>query len=281
MRFHDIELHNVRAIDSLSITGLAERGVVVISGENESGKTTIAKAIHVALTTKWKSRSSEALSLNSHSSQEKPQVKLRLELDGYEFTLDKIFGSTKDTGTIVTVHSPTAEVLKDDQAEEWLAARMHNADTKNLWQVFVAEQGQAQKTLSLGGYAQVTSALQSASGQRAETAEEVGLFEAVEAEYGNYFQKNGKERKQLTDVDKELAEAQQVRDEAAKRSENSKRSMRKLLVMKKANTRSGHRCQKPKTKSSIGRRHSKNSKSSGLPCPRHRRSPQRRSSSWT
>lgn len=217
MRFHDIELHNVRAIDSLSITGLAERGVVVISGENESGKTTIAKAIHVALTTKWKSRSSEALSLNSHSSQEKPQVKLRLELDGYEFTLDKIFGSTKDTGTIVTVHSPTAEVLKDDQAEEWLAARMHNADTKNLWQVFVAEQGQAQKTLSLGGYAQVTSALQSASGQRAETAEEVGLFEAVEAEYGNYFQKNGKERKQLTDVDKELAEAQRVRDEAAKK----------------------------------------------------------------
>lgn len=217
MRFHDIELHNVRAIDSLSITGLAERGVVVISGENESGKTTIAKAIHVALTTKWKSRASEALSLNSHSSQEKPQVKLRLELDGYEFTLDKIFGSTKDTGTIVTVHSPTAEVLKDDQAEEWLAARMHNADTKNLWQVFVAEQGQAQKTLSLGGYAQVTSALQSASGQRAETAEEVGLFEAVEAEYGNYFQKNGKERKQLTDVDKELAEAQQVRDEAAKK----------------------------------------------------------------
>lgn len=217
MRFHDIELHNVRAIDSLSITGLAERGVVVISGENESGKTTIAKAIHVALTTKWKSRASEALSLNSHSSQEKPQVKLRLELDGYEFTLDKIFGSTKDTGTIVTVHSPTAEVFKDDQAEEWLAARMHNADTKNLWQVFVAEQGQAQKTLSLGGYAQVTSALQSASGQRAETAEEVGLFEAVEAEYGNYFQKNGKERKQLTDVDKELAEAQQVRDEAAKK----------------------------------------------------------------
>ena len=217
MRFHDIELHNVRAIDSLSITGLAERGVVVISGENESGKTTIAKAIHVALTTKWKSRSSEALSLNSHSSQEKPQVKLRLELDGYEFTLDKIFGSTKDTGTIVTVHSPTAEVLKDDQAEEWLAARMHNADTKSLWQVFVAEQGQAQKTLSLGGYAQVTSALQSASGQRAETAEEVGLFEAVEAEYGNYFQKNGKERKQLTDVDKELAEAQRVRDEAAKK----------------------------------------------------------------
>ncbi|MFR9481760.1 AAA family ATPase [Corynebacterium amycolatum] len=217
MRFHDIELHNVRAIDSLSITGLAERGVVVISGENESGKTTIAKAIHVALTTKWKSKSSEALSLNSHSSQEKPQVKLRLELDGYEFTLDKIFGGTKDTGTIVTVHSPTAEVFKDDQAEEWLAARMHNADTKNLWQVFVAEQGQAQKTLSLGGYAQVTSALQSASGQRAETAEEVGLFEAVEAEYGNYFQKNGKERKQLTDVDKELAKAQQVRDEAAKK----------------------------------------------------------------
>ena len=247
MRFHDIELHNVRAIDSLSITGLAERGVVVISGENESGKTTIAKAIHVALTTKWKSRSSEALSLNSHFSQEKPQVKLRMELDGYEFTLNKVFGNTKDTGTIVTVHSPTSVVLKDDQAEEWLAARMNNADTKNLWQVFVAEQGQAQKTLSLGGYAQVTSALQSASGQRAETAEEVGLFEAIEAEYGKYFQKNGKERKQLTDVDKELKEAQHVRDEAVKkvrefealneeaaRNEESQHTQRALLPEAKA-----------------------------------------------
>lgn len=242
MRFHDIELHHVRAIDSLSIHGLADRGVTVISGENESGKTTIAKALQVALTTKWKSRASEATSLSSHHSQEKPRVKVRMELDGYEFTLDKIFGTTKDTGTIVTVHSPTSEVLKDDQAEEWLAARMQSADTKNLWQVFVAEQGQAQKTLSLGGFAHVTSALQSASGQRADTAEEIGLFEAVQAEYEQYYQKNGKEKKLLTDADAKLKDAQQ--EHAAKaakvkefdslnvkaaRNEESQRNQRELL----------------------------------------------------
>lgn len=242
MRFHDIELQHVRAIDSLSITGLADRGVTVISGENESGKTTIAKAIHVALTTKWKSRAAEATSLSSHNSQEKPRVKVRMELDGYEFTLDKIFGTTKDTGTIVTVHSPTAEVLKDDQAEQWLAARMQSADTKNLWQVFVAEQGQAQKTLSLGGFAHVTSALQSASGQRADTPEEIGLFEAVQAEYDKYYQKNGKEKKLLTEVDARLKEAQQAHAEKAARvkefdslnvkaarNEESQRNQRELL----------------------------------------------------
>lgn len=218
MRFRDIELHDVRGISSLAISGLAERGVIVISGENESGKTTIAKAIQTALTSKWKSRSADALGLHSSTSQAKPHIKLRLELDGYDFTLDKIFGGTKDCGTIINVHSPRPETFRDEEAESWLEARMKSADTKKLWDVFVAEQGKAQETLSFGGYSQVTSALQSASGQRAETAQEIGLYEAVKQEYAAYFsEKSGQPRKPLIEAEARLKVAEENCSVAAER----------------------------------------------------------------
>lgn len=217
MRFHEIEMHNVRGIDSLAVRDIADRGVIVISGENESGKTTIADALEVALTVKWKSRAAEALSLYSHNTQDKPRIKVRMELDGYEFTLDKTFGTTKDAGTTITVHAPHPEMLKDEAAEKWLEQRRDSADTENLWQVFVAEQGQAQKTLSLGGFTQVTNALQTATGQRAETAAESGIFDAVKQIFHEFYTKAGKPKKALTDVEEALSEARRVRDEAAEK----------------------------------------------------------------
>lgn len=217
MRFHEIEMHNVRGIDSLAVRDIADRGVIVISGENESGKTTIADALEAALTVKWKSRAAEALSLYSHNTQDKPRIKVRMELDGYEFTLDKTFGTTKDAGTTITVHVPHPETLKDEAAEKWLEQRRDSADTENLWQVFVAEQGQAQKTLSLGGFTQVTNALQTATGQRAETAAESGIFDAVKQIFHEFYTKAGKPKKALTDVEKALSEARRVRDEAAEK----------------------------------------------------------------
>nr|WP_120491332.1 AAA family ATPase [Corynebacterium lactis] len=243
MRFYEIELHNVRGIESLAIRDIADRGVIVISGENESGKTTIAKALEAALTTKWKSQSAATLSLRSNNTQDKPHIKVRMELDGYEFTLDKVFGNTKDAGTTITVHSPHAETLKDDAAEKWLEQRRDSADTEKLWQVFVAEQGQAQKTLSLGGFTQVTNALQTATGQRAETVAESGLYDAARELFEEYYAaKSGKPKKPLVDAEKALNDARSARiaaaetvrnfdalNEEAANNEESQKAQRELL----------------------------------------------------
>ena len=50
VKLHSIELINVRGIEHLVIDELPDTGVVVIAGENEKGKSTIAEAIHVSLT---------------------------------------------------------------------------------------------------------------------------------------------------------------------------------------------------------------------------------------
>ena len=215
MIIREVELSNVRGISHLHLRDLPDRGVVVLSGENESGKTTIAEAIFAALTMKWSSGAQEARKLHAAGSTHKPEVRLGLVLDGYEFTITKIFGTTKGSGTIIDIHEPTHSSLRDDQAEEWLKQRLTSADTKALWSVFVAAQGKAPESLSLGSQVKVTSALQTASGQAAETTAETTIFDAVAHEYGRYFTKTGKANAEVSNAKKNL-EAARNRVAAAK-----------------------------------------------------------------
>ncbi len=45
MRLHSIEIHNVRGVEHLRVDELPETGVVVIHGENEAGKSTVARLL--------------------------------------------------------------------------------------------------------------------------------------------------------------------------------------------------------------------------------------------
>ena len=77
MIIREVELSNVRGISHLHLRDLPDRGVVVLSGENESGKTTIAEAIFAALTLKWSSGAQEARKLHAAGFTHKPEVRLR------------------------------------------------------------------------------------------------------------------------------------------------------------------------------------------------------------
>lgn len=211
MRIKEIELQHVRAIDHLKLDNFADNGVTVISGDNEVGKSTIADALKFLFKFQYTSASQEVTAMHQLGSAEPPQITAHLELDGYDFTVTKVYARSRGK-CVIEIHAPMRQTIDGKAAESWLAERFANADTKRVWDVFVAEQGKAQETLSLGGYAQISSALQEAVGQNPETDAQRSIFEHVEKEFKKYFTEKGAARKitpkkVLTDPEKDLGEA--------------------------------------------------------------------------
>ena len=187
MKLHSIELKNVRGIEHLVADELPDRGVIVIAGDNEMGKSTIAEAIHVALTGPAKSDRKEVKALRPNNRDTFPDVTLDMTLGGTRFTMRKVFaGNRNATLTEISVAEPAPKQLAGDAAQQWLNELTRGEGTRDLWNAFVARQGTEQKALQMGAYAQVTAALQEASGGSAETDEQKSIVEAALAERALY-----------------------------------------------------------------------------------------------
>lgn len=209
MKLHSIELKNVRGIEHLVADELPDRGVIVIAGDNEMGKSTIAEAIHVALTWPAKSDRKEVKALRPNNRDAFPDVTLDMTLGGTRFTMRKVFaGNRNATLTEISVAEPAPKQLAGDAAQQWLNELTRGEGTRDLWNAFVARQGTEQKALQMGAYAQVTAALQEASGGSAETDEQKSIVEAALAERALYYTAQGKEKSSL----KEAAAAVEAAD---------------------------------------------------------------------
>ena len=95
MKLHSIELKNVRGIDHLRVDDLPDRGVVVIAGDNEMGKSTIAEAIHVALSWPAKAERKETKALRPNNRDAFPDITLDMTLGQTRFTLRKVFAGPR------------------------------------------------------------------------------------------------------------------------------------------------------------------------------------------
>ncbi|MFD5867382.1 AAA family ATPase [Corynebacterium sp. NPDC060344] len=215
MKLHSIELKNVRGIDRLVVDDLPDRGVVVIAGDNEMGKSTIAEAIHVALSWPAKAERKETKALRPNNRDAFPDITLDMTLGGTRFTLRKVFaGARAATVTEVSVTEPAPKTLTGDAAQQWLDELTRGEGTRELWNAFVARQGTEQKALRMGAFAQVNDALQEASGGTAETEEQRSIVEAALAERALYFTAQGREKASLKEA-REAVEAAEARWSAA------------------------------------------------------------------
>lgn len=211
MQMHSIELKNVRGIEHLVIDDLPERGVVVIAGDNEMGKSTIAEAIHVALSWPAKAERKETKALRPNNRDAFPDITLEMTLGGTRFVLRKVFaGPRAATATEITVLEPAQRQLTGEAAQQWLDELTRGEGTRDLWNAFVARQGTEQKALQMGAYAQVTAALQEASGGTAETEDQKSIVEAALAERALYYTAQGREKSSLKEA-REAVEAADAR----------------------------------------------------------------------
>lgn len=199
MKLHAIELKNVRGIEHLVMDDLPDTGVIVVAGDNEMGKSTIAEAIQVALTWPAKANRKETKALYPNDRDAHPEITLDMTLGSTRFTLRKVFAGSKSsiTATEIRIAEPSPMSLTGDEAQQWLDALTSGEGTRELWNAFVARQGAEQAALKLGAFAHVTEALQEATGGSVESAEQRLIVEAARDERGTYYTQGGRPKEAL------------------------------------------------------------------------------------
>ncbi len=116
MRLLSVHLRNYRVHRDLEVTFDPSRNL--IGGPNESGKSTLAEAIHRALFLRAKTGGALQKSMVSTHPGD-PEVTLRFETDGKGWTLEKRFAGASKGSTRLT--GDGSATLKDDEADAKLA----------------------------------------------------------------------------------------------------------------------------------------------------------------
>ena len=123
MRITRLQIANLRRHRALDLT--LDRGLTVVRGPNESGKTTLQRALELALTRRVTSASAEMEGLRTWGAgdEDRPSVRIEFEqdeLDGmHPGSLDKAFRGAKGTvrleydGNVVTDPAQADQILAE------------------------------------------------------------------------------------------------------------------------------------------------------------------------
>lgn len=123
MKLKSLKIKNYRIHKELTIE--FDNQLTLIGGSNESGKSTIAEAIHRVLFLKAKGNRDDLDQMKSLIHKGDPEVELMFMANGEEFTLHKIFGIKGQTQLMAQNKS----TLTNDKAEEELT-RILKTETK-------------------------------------------------------------------------------------------------------------------------------------------------------
>jgi DNA repair exonuclease SbcCD ATPase subunit len=137
MKILSIRIKNFRIHQDLSIE--FNDKLTLIGGPNESGKSTIAEALHKALFLKSRGNTEEHRVMKSFIHNGEPEVELKFKAQGAEYTLLKHFGSNGHT----LLSSPGSAAVRNEEAEEkltellktntGLSQNAYKAKWENLW----------------------------------------------------------------------------------------------------------------------------------------------------
>lgn len=111
--------------------------LTLVSGPNESGKSTLMHALNCALFLKSKGASREHKSLRSRLHVGDPAVELEFEIGSQRFVLNKVF---KGTGGVTLLVERGGKSLRDAEAEERLSELLAQVGTGG-WDALLVPQG--------------------------------------------------------------------------------------------------------------------------------------------
>ena len=114
---HSLTLKNVAGVDAARIE-LAERGVSVIYGPNEAGKTTLLKAFETLLRDIKVGSSAKAVQwMYPRQADVSPEISAEMTVGDYELRVTKMYKQRAGQATL-QVSAPQVENLTGRQAEE-------------------------------------------------------------------------------------------------------------------------------------------------------------------
>ncbi|MCX7444517.1 AAA family ATPase [Corynebacterium sp. P7003] len=189
MRIHSIIIDNVRGIDHLELTDLPDTGLIVISGDNEQGKSTVLESVRTVLTVPHSSGRREVRALQPVGQDVAPRIELAATVGPCSFTVTKTY--LRQKSAVLTVRCPRPENLTGREAEDRLTAILDEYLDTALMDVLFVRQGELDAAVSAAGVPSLARALGDSgapdTGEDPQVGEEEQLLRRVEQEYERYY----------------------------------------------------------------------------------------------
>jgi hypothetical protein len=190
VKLHRLALRNYRGIAHRDIE-FPDRGVVVISGANEIGKSSMIEALDLLLHSKDRSAKKEVKQVKPTHVDEGAEIAAVISTGPYRFEYFKRFH--KRPVTELTVTEPRREQLTGDEAHDRVQAILKETVDIDLWQAQRVLQSGATAPVDLSGCDALSRALDVAAGQAvALSGAEPLLVDRIDAEYRQYFTATGR-----------------------------------------------------------------------------------------
>ena len=190
MRLHRLILDNYRGITHREIV-LPDSGVIVVSGANEIGKSSMIEAIDLLLEAKDRSTKREVKQVKPTHADVGAEVTAEISSGPYRFVYRKRFH--KKCETELTVLAPCREQLTGDEAHERVRMILAETVDTDLWRAQRVLQAASTAPVDLSGCDALSRALDVAAGQSAAlSGDEPLLVDRIDAEYARYFTSTGR-----------------------------------------------------------------------------------------
>ncbi|MDQ1486615.1 MAG: hypothetical protein QOJ62_2308, partial [Actinomycetota bacterium] len=190
MKLHRMTLRNYRGIAHRDIA-LPDSGVVVISGANEIGKSSMIEALDLLLEAKDRSAKREVKQVKPTHADEGSEVTAEISTGSYRFVYFKRFN--KSPATMLTVLEPRREQLTGDEAHDRVLAILEETVDTELWRAQRVLQSSSTAPVDLSGCDALSRALDVAAGQAvALSGTESPLIDRIDDEYRLYFTQTGR-----------------------------------------------------------------------------------------
>ncbi|BBZ32374.1 AAA family ATPase [Mycolicibacterium confluentis] len=194
MRLHRLTLTNYRGIAHRDIE-FADRGVTVVCGANEIGKSSMIEALDLLLESKDRSTKKDVKQVKPTHADVGSEVTADLSTGPYRFIYRKRFH--KKCETELTVLAPVREQFTGDEAHERVRAMLAETVDTGLWQAQRVLQASSTSAVDLSGCDALSRALDVAASDASATSAGLAggeplLLDKIDGEYGRYFTPTGR-----------------------------------------------------------------------------------------
>ena len=190
MKLHRLVLKNYRGIEHREID-FPDHGVVVISGANEIGKSSMVEALDLLLESRDRSTKKEVKQVKPTHADVGSEVTAEISTGPYRFVYHKRFH--KKCETQLTVLEPRREQHSGDEAHDRVHAMLAETVDTELWRAQRVLQAASTDAVNLSGCEALTRALDVAAGDAAAlSGTEPLLIDRIDTEYARYFTPTGR-----------------------------------------------------------------------------------------
>lgn len=190
MKLHRLVLTNYRGIAHREVH-FPDRGVVVISGANEIGKSSMVEALDMLLEVKDRSTKREVKDVKPTHADVGAEVTAEISTGPYRFVYRKRFH--KSAQTELTVLAPAKQQLTGDEAHERVLAILAETVDMELWRAQRILQSGSTGPVDLSGSDALSRALDVAAGQSITlSGAEPLLVDQIDLEYRRFFTSTGR-----------------------------------------------------------------------------------------